>query len=135
MSKYMDRAIELRMDTTRHYNCAQSVFIPFAEDKGLDAETAFAIAQHYGAGMRMASTCGAFTGGLMALGLYGTEEPSIVKEFANRLKEKHEGHLDCASLLKISKEKGEDKKAHCDNLVYECIEIVEDILKEKGILA
>ena len=30
MSDYLERCKELRADTTRHYGCAQAVFIPFA---------------------------------------------------------------------------------------------------------
>ena len=32
MSKYLDRAIELRAIAVPHYNCGQSVVVPFAED-------------------------------------------------------------------------------------------------------
>ena len=36
MSKYMDRAKELRACQSPHYNCAQSVLLPFAPDAGMD---------------------------------------------------------------------------------------------------
>ena len=32
MGNYLERCRELRADTTRHYGCAQAVFIPFAEE-------------------------------------------------------------------------------------------------------
>ena len=52
------------------FNCAQSVFIPFARDQGLGADIAARIASSFGAGMgRMQETCGAVTGALMAIGL------------------------------------------------------------------
>ena len=35
MSKYQDRAMELRHDPTFHYNCAQAVLMPFSEKLGL----------------------------------------------------------------------------------------------------
>ena len=35
MSKYLERARELRAIVTPHYNCGQSVVLPFAEDAGL----------------------------------------------------------------------------------------------------
>lgn len=69
MSRYMEKAKELRADTGRHYNCAQSVLIPFAADAGIDEEAAFRVAANFGGGMKMGSVCGAVTGGLMALGL------------------------------------------------------------------
>ena len=43
MSKYYDRAVELRAIIEPHYNCAQSVFLPFAEDAGLTEEMAYKV--------------------------------------------------------------------------------------------
>ena len=43
MSKYLDRAKELRAITEPHYNCGQSVVMPFAEDAGITEEQAFGI--------------------------------------------------------------------------------------------
>jgi C_GCAxxG_C_C family probable redox protein len=52
------------------FNCAQSVFIPFALERGLSAEAASRTASSFGSGMgRMQETCGAVTGALMAIGL------------------------------------------------------------------
>ena len=67
----LERARELRADTARHYNCCQSVVLPFAEELGLDEEAVLKLAEHFGSGMRRGSVCGAVTGGLMALGLMG----------------------------------------------------------------
>ena len=72
-SRFLLRAEALRRDWTRHYNCAQSVLIPFAEAGGLDEETAFRLAANFGGGMKRASVCGAITGGLMVLGLFGVD--------------------------------------------------------------
>ena len=130
MSKLTDRAKELRADQTKHYNCAQGALVPFAEAKGIDAETAYQIAGNFGAGMKRAATCGAVTGALMALGLYGVEDPAVIGEFYRRLKENHQGCLDCADLLRINKENGGNKKTHCDNMVYECVSLVEELLKK-----
>ncbi|MBQ9062766.1 MAG: C_GCAxxG_C_C family protein [Eubacterium sp.] len=130
MSKFVDRAKELRADEIKHYNCAQGALVPFAEAKGIDAETAYQIAGNFGAGMKRAATCGAVTGALMALGLYGVEDPAVIGEFYRRLKENHQGCLDCADLLRINKENGGNKKTHCDNMVYECVSLVEELLKK-----
>lgn len=62
MSRYLDRARELREDPDVHYNCAQSVLIPFAEEAGLTAEQANAITANFGSGMKIGSVCGAITG-------------------------------------------------------------------------
>ena len=51
------------------YNCAQSVFAAFAEEVGLDVESAAKMASALGGGMCGArSVCGAFTGMLLVLG-------------------------------------------------------------------
>ena len=40
--------------------------------------------------------------------------------------------LDCADLLRRNKELGGEKKPHCDGLVFECVSLVEKILREQG---
>jgi C_GCAxxG_C_C family probable redox protein len=51
-------------------NCSQAVFGEFAEEYGIDAESAMRIACGFGGGMgRMGHTCGAITGAFMAIGL------------------------------------------------------------------
>ena len=132
MSKYYDRAVELRASAEPHYNCAQSVFLPFAEAAGVAEATAYKISANFGAGMRRASVCGAITGGLMALGLFGVDDTQSIAKYHNKLKEAHEGALDCSELLTICKAKGQEKKPHCDEMVYECVQLVEEILKEQG---
>ena len=124
MSNYLDRAKELREHPAIHYNCAQAVFLPFAEEAGISEEQALGVAANFGAGMRRGATCGAITGGLMALGLLGRNDPDTVREYHRRLKERHEGYLDCAE------EQGGDKKAHCDDMVYECVALVEQMISE-----
>ena len=132
MSKYMETAKALRADPDVHYNCAQAALIPFAEDAGLSKDTAMRIAANFGSGMKRASVCGAITGGLMVLGLYGAEDPATVQAYYSRLKENHEGCLDCADLLRINKERGGAKKPHCDEMVFECVALAEEILREQG---
>lgn len=132
MNKYEAKARELRAIVTPHYNCAQSVVVPFIEDAGYDEATALKFASNFGQGMRMAGTCGAVTGGLMVLGLFGADDPMMVNDFYRRIKENHEGFLDCANLLRINKEQGGEKKPHCDAMVYECVNVVVDMLTEQG---
>ena len=86
MSKYMDRAKELRACTSIHYNCAQSVLIPFAADAGLSEEDAFRMAANFGGGMLMGGTCGAFTGGMMALGVWGVDDKPVVQELIRTIR-------------------------------------------------
>lgn len=132
MSKYLDKAKKCRTIDAANYNCAQAVAVSFAEDAGISEELACNIAANFGGGMRMASVCGAFSGGLIALGFFGLTDPSIAKEFARRIKEKHHDTLICAELLKINKELGREKKPHCDEMIYDCTQVVEDLLRENG---
>ena len=132
MSKYMEHAQQLRARTDKHYNCNQGVFIPFAVTYGMDEDTAYKIGLNFGAGMKMAATCGAITGGLMALGLYGIEDRKIISNYYRALRQNHKNCLNCADLLRMNKEKGLPQKPHCDGMVYECVELVENILREQG---
>ena len=134
MSKYLEKAKELRAITERHYNCAQSVLVPFAEAAGISEEQAYRTAANFGSGMKMAGTCGAVTGGLMVLGLFGIDDGPTINSYYAKVKENHEGFLDCADLLRINKERGGEKKPHCDAMVYECVGLVEEILKERGLI-
>ena len=129
MSKYLERARELRAITEPHYNCGQSVVISFAQDAGLTDEQALGICANFGGGLKRGSACGAITGGLVVLGLFGIDNPS---EYYQALRESHDGMLDCADLLKRNKEMGGEKKPHCDALVFECVSLVEKILREQG---
>lgn len=129
MSKYLERAKELRAIVEPHYNCGQSVVVSFAADAGLTEAQAMGICANFGGGLKRASACGAITGGLVVLGLFGIDDP---KEYYRALRADHEGMLDCADLLRRNKELGGEKKPHCDALVYECVDLVEKILRERG---
>ena len=73
--------------------------------------------------MGRASACGAITGGLMVLGMLGHGDKKTLNEYYSILRANHQGCLDCADLLKINKEKGGNKKQHCDGMVFECVEL------------
>ncbi len=133
-SRFLVRVDELRAAADRHYNCAQSVLMPFAPEAGVDEETAYRVAANFGGGMKRASVCGAITGGLMALGLFGVDDGPTVAEYHRRLRASHDGMLDCADLLRVNKEQGGDRKSHCDGMVSECAALVETLLREKGLL-
>lgn len=126
MSEYLQRAMELRADKSVHYNCAQSVIIPFAARCGITEEQANRLGTHFGSGMKMASTCGAITGALMVIGLLGGGD----KEYRAfmELERQHHGKLDCASLLKANQEQGGEKKSHCDGMVLEAVELVTQVM-------
>lgn len=128
------------------FNCAQAVFSVYAEQIGLDYDTALKIAAGFGGGMgRMAATCGAVTGAFMALGLkYAgvttdrqTKEANYacIREFADRFKARN-GSLVCRELLacdistpeglKRAMESGAFKNT-CPKFVRDACEIMEEM--------
>ena len=124
----LKRAEELHHIPEPHYNCAQATLIPFAEEQGLDHQTMYRLAAQFGSGMRRGSVCGAVTGGLMALGLMGKSGSQDAQAFQRGFREGSQ-YLDCAELLKCAKEHGEEKKEHCDRMVFLAVELVEEMLK------
>ena len=132
MSKAMERAKELRSGTCGNYNCAQAVLIPEWEEMGLDHDMAKQLSKHFGAGMKIGSTCGAITGGLMVLGLKGASD-ATVSEYLRILKERHGGSLNCPDLLRKNQELAKmNKKAHCDGMILESIQLAEELLAKEG---
>lgn len=89
-------------------NCAQSVLLAFAGDLGGEAGTARRIARGFGSGMATGDTCGAVSGGVMAVSLYVSDvgDANIVKkktyglarEFKKRFSEEA-GDLMCRDIL------------------------------------
>lgn len=120
-----EKAKALRSDQKVHYNCAQSVLIPFADECGVSEETAGCLGANFGSGMRMGSVCGAVTGALMALGAMGCgeeESRKLLREFREK-----NGCLDCVDLLRQAHERGEERKCHCDRMVADCVALVEKL--------
>ena len=102
-----ERARELFLEGC---NCAQAVFLAFAEEK-LDRETALKIASGFGGGMAgMHDVCGAVSGMLMVAGLlYGYDDPGendvnkkahyrLVQNLAGQFREKI-GSIICREIL------------------------------------
>ena len=84
-------------------NCAQSVFGAFAEDYGMDEETAAKVSCGLGGGVgRMREVCGAVTGASLVLGLkYGPEKTAVyphVQDFCAKFKAEC-GSIVCRELL------------------------------------
>ncbi len=130
------------------YNCAQSVFSVFAEDYGMSLEAALRLASPFGGGMKMAATCGALTGALMALGLaqgyseldeeQRAESDKVTLEFLKRWKIEI-GPVECKTILgydvtdPIQKEaalKAGGSASTCSNCITEGVEILVRLLKE-----
>ena len=80
------------------YNCAQAVFLAFADVTGFDKETALKLSSSFGAGMGcLREVCGAVSGAFMVAGLlWGYDELNdarkkehyaLVQEIARRFEE------------------------------------------------
>jgi C_GCAxxG_C_C family probable redox protein len=132
------------------YNCSQAVFSAYAEQLGLDEETALKIASGFGGGMgRLGKTCGAVTGAFMVLGLrYGRSSPdqatkervyARIQEFAERFNARNSS-LSCKGLLgvDISTPGGHElarKKqlftTACPRFVRDAAEVLDEMLQNK----
>ena len=136
MSKYTDLAMERRSQFTSGgkpaWNCCQSVAAIFAKDAGYDEDAAMDAATFFRGGMQMGSVCGAVTGSLLALGLAGVEDPQAANDLIRKVRDHHQGMINCRDLLRINAENGGEKMPHCNAMIRECIGYVEEILREKG---
>ena len=108
----------------RHYNCAQSLLVPFGPEVGITKEQADALGFPFGAGMKMGSVCGALTAALMLLGMKGCSQEET-SALIQRFRAAHED-VNCAALLTKAKEAGVPRKTHCDALVLEMAKILEN---------
>ena len=122
----MEKARALREDANVHYNCAQAVLVAFAERLGLSEEQANALGAHFGSGMRHGATCGALTGALMAAGLAG-KDASAAAQLIGQFRAAN-GSTDCRDLLQAARERGQVKRDNCDELVYQCVGFLEELL-------
>ena len=134
---------------SRKANCAQSVVTAFSEDFGLNKDVAYSIAQGFGGGMHINSTCGAVTGAYMALGLanpVSKDNPrqsmekfnALIVDFNRKFKELHDA-LNCTELLgydlsipekaKEAREKGLFT-TKCPVFVENAAKIVDSLLKQ-----
>ncbi len=129
MSEKLEKAKAIRADKEVRTNCCQAVLIPFCGQCGLDEATARQVSRLFGSGMHCGSVCGAVTGALMALGLCGADDKAGA-ELIRRFREEH-GAVNCAELLKAAKERGEERKPHCDRMVFTAVEMAEELLKKE----
>lgn len=94
------------------YNCAQSVFLAFAEDLGFDKETALKLSSSFGGGMgRLREVCGAVSSMFAIAGLKkGYTTPNndelkakhyeLIQSLAEKFKSKY-GTIICRELLEL----------------------------------
>ena len=133
------------------YNCSQSVFGAFADELGVNRETAMRLASSFGGGMgRLREVCGAVSGMFMVAGLkYGYSDPHDKAAKAQHYKRVQDlaaefrgenGSIICRELLglpggpdiPVPAERTADyyKKRPCAELVKCAAEIMENYLEE-----
>ncbi len=131
------------------HNCSQAVALAFAQDAQVPASFVGAASLPLGGGLgRLRLTCGAVSGGAMALGLLfpraGKDEMyALVQEFARRFLEKYNA-LDCRALLQgagvavnegpVSEPRTPEfyKKRPCAKIIACAAQLVEELCREKG---
>ena len=150
MTNHAETAKEL---FKKGYNCSQAVVGAFAEELGVDFDTAIKMSSSFGGGMgRLREVCGTVSGMLMAAGLKywdlnadareaKTKHYEKVQELARRFKEKN-GSIICRELLKgienstspIASERTAEyyKKRPCLELVGDAAEILEQYINENS---
>lgn len=136
------------------YNCAQSVFGAFAEETGMDFDTAVKLASGFGGGLgRMREVCGAVSGMCMAASLlYGYSDPKattekrdtyqLIQDMAGEFKSENRSII-CRQLLGLEAPEGTAtpetrtpeyyKKRPCGELVKMCAEIMEKHINERTV--
>lgn len=131
MNQHVDKAMELRNEMPMVNNCAQTIMRVYADELGMNEEQAAAIGCNFGGGMKCGGTCGAITSGLMVLGAMGIDSLKVVGEYRKRMAGMHDGLTDCAALLQENARKGGEKKVHCDNMIKESIELIDELTENK----
>lgn len=137
MGTHADRAVKLFESGC---TCSQAVFTAFAEDLGMDRETAMKVSVALGGGVgRMRETCGVVTGMTLVTGLkYGNANPEetesktkaieTAKTLAERFKSQT-GSIVCKELLGLEPPRGQteplSKKLPCRELVRMAAELLE----------
>ena len=135
----------------QQYHYSQALLGAFADDIGLDIKTALKISTCFVGGMRQGGVCGCVSASAMIMGMIlgsydalDTEgEVNSVKkteEFMRRFTEKMNGAINCRDILGKDLTNPEDvavireqnlMQKRCPEVLYACIEILEDILAEQ----
>lgn len=144
----MDKKSKALLHFESGFSCSQAVFLPFAEEMGMDKEQALKIATPFGGGIGgTGDVCGAVSGAILAIGLkHGratledteakTKSYEMAALFLDTFEKKH-GSRQCKGLLGYdfsipgqraeAMEKGITKEK-CPAFVRDAVEILEEIL-------
>lgn len=150
-SKYAQKAMTLFQEG---YNCAQAVFLAFADQYAIDEKTALALASSFGGGMgRMREVCGAVSGMFLVAGIrYGYTSPKDqkkkaahyerIQQLANEFRKQNHSII-CRELLGLEKNQIDQptpqmrtaqyyQKRPCKELVGMAAAIMESYLQQEG---
>ena len=125
------------------YSCSESM-IKWAIDEGLVNEELLAVATPFSGGMGVGCLCGAVAGAQMIIGAqYGRENKNgnenlarvKAKELMQKFMETHKATC-CRVLTRGLEMASPERKAHCNNMVDDCQNLVKNLLisEKSGIL-
>ena len=66
----------------------------------------------------------------MVLGALGLDTPNKANEFRKRIADKHNGMTRCADLLRANAKTYTPMEEHCNGLIVEAIEAIDEMVKE-----
>ena len=132
------------------YNCAQAVIGAYADTIEISEREAYSIGAGFGGGAGTGELCGAVSGAVVVLGLLtpvDMDDPvgskkrttALGKEFQKRFVEKFR-HLRCHDLLRDPTQASDATPTaqamgvthHCRLMIVTAVELVEEILAERG---
>ena len=137
---------------TSGYNCAQSVFLTYAQKYGFDKDTALKLASSFGGGMgRMREVCGAVSAMFMIAGLENgytennndeikAEHYTRIQNLANEFKKKN-GTIICKELLGVDADDNPIpskrtpkyyEERPCEDLIADACNIIDKFILKKG---
>ena len=136
----MDKSEKAKELFKQGYNCTQAVVGAYAEELGIDMETAMKLASSFGGGMgRLREVCGAVSGMFMVAGIkygYSSPEASLektehykkIQELAAEFSESN-GSIICRELLGLQTGKDShvpDERTEKYYKARPCVELVGD---------
>jgi len=129
-----ERAREL-FDSKKH-NCAESVFLAVNEvfNGGIEPGAAARIATGLGGGLgATGGTCGALTGGVLAIGLIAGADPAVARRkkiypLAATLQERFTQRFGTTCCRELTRDISGNRRAHCSTMTTEAAAICADIL-------
>ena len=135
MKKFVDLAPKYFLE--QGYSCSESI-ARAAVDLGLASDDFINIATSFSGGMGSGCLCGAVAGAQMVIGLlHGKNKDNtaraLAKEFYQRFVEKHK--VTCCKVLTKNFDDfhSKERKGHCSNMVFECSQILDEILEKSKV--